>query len=188
VNLPNFLTVSRIFLAAAFVFCLLSAGPWTKPLALVLFLTASATDYWDGRLARQRGQVSNFGGFMDPLADKVLTLSAFVSFVRLHLVNPWLVAVIVLRDIAVTAIRSWVPSKAQSARESGKQKTVFQMAFIGGVLLFLIFRETAFWPERWTIAALGAIRYSMVVVVLLTLWSGVRYAAMSLKNSKRSAQ
>lgn len=78
--LPNILTVARILLTPFFILCLFHDAPWARPMALVIFIVASVTDAWDGYIARRRNLVTKTGAFLDPLADKILVSSAFISF------------------------------------------------------------------------------------------------------------
>ncbi len=176
-NLPNILTCSRIGLTAVFMFLLFAPGATSKGLALLVFLLASLTDYWDGFLARKNNITTDFGKLMDPIADKVLTLSAFLAFVQMGLLPAWMAMVIVARDFFITTLRFLMPehSQAQSARTSGKYKTVLQFCVIVGILIFLVVRETSYWHPEWTSSALRFIHYSMLFVVAVTLWSGARY-------------
>ena len=152
-------------------------GAVFKGLALFVFLAASYTDYLDGKIARRMGQITPFGRLMDPIADKILTLSAFLGFVQLGIIPAWMAVVIITRDLLITGFRLTLPagSDVQSARPSGKHKTVVQFASIVGVLIFLTVRETPLWDLAWTLRAHEVIYGSMVFVVAVTLWSGVRY-------------
>jgi CDP-diacylglycerol--glycerol-3-phosphate 3-phosphatidyltransferase len=87
VNLPNKLTVSRLGLTVLFLWCLFASFPYHETLALVLFCLAGVTDFLDGRIARARKLITNFGILMDPLADKIMTCSAFIAFVESTHVN-----------------------------------------------------------------------------------------------------
>ncbi len=179
-NLPNGLTILRIVLAILLMPVALHPGFVYKCLALVIFLAASLTDYWDGRLARKNKQVTDFGILMDPVADKMLVLSAFIAFAWIKLVPVWTVSVVIVRDMVVTGRRLFMkPGRAQSARASGKNKTVFQFSFIVGILMLLIVREMTFWNASWNLAADRVIYAVMLGVVAMTLWSGVRYIAAS---------
>ena len=120
-NLPNKLTVSRFVLTVVFLVALF--WPWHIPFrnsfALVFFCLAGVTDFLDGRIARSRNLITNFGILMDPLADKIMTCSAFIAFVestRLHAdapvkVGAWMVIVIVARELAITGLRLLAASK-----------------------------------------------------------------------------
>jgi CDP-diacylglycerol---glycerol-3-phosphate 3-phosphatidyltransferase len=175
-NLANILTCSRMVMAVFFTAFLFSANPFGKILSLVLFLAASITDYYDGKIARERGQISAFGKMMDPLADKVLTLSAFISFWWLGLVPWWMVLIVVVRDALVTLSRFLMPkeSEGRSARGSGKGKTALQMAFIMGVLLYLIARESPYWQTAWNPNAILVIECAMGLITALTVWTALR--------------
>ncbi|MBI3252003.1 MAG: CDP-alcohol phosphatidyltransferase family protein [Candidatus Omnitrophica bacterium] len=182
-NLPNVLTCSRFFLAILFTFFLFfQKGIWNTT-AFLLFVLASLTDYWDGRIAREKNEVTSFGRFMDPLADKMLTLSAFAAFAVMRLVPWWAVGAVVARDLAVTVFRLGLPSQAAAlgARSSGKNKTIFQVSFILIVLLYLVLAKTSFWRPEWTALARRGIEWGMMAVVFVTLWSGVRYLWMNRK-------
>lgn len=121
-NLPNKLTMFRIFMIPVFMLLLIFKGAtggytapvgivqgttvsWLQVIAMVVFAVASATDWLDGHIARARGLVTNFGKFADPLADKMLTMTAFIFLVALNLAPAWVVAIIVCRELAVTGLR-----------------------------------------------------------------------------------
>jgi CDP-diacylglycerol--glycerol-3-phosphate 3-phosphatidyltransferase len=176
-NLPNCLTMLRIVLAVLLLPAAFAPGIGFKALALVIFLAASFTDYWDGRIARERGLITDFGILMDPLADKMLVLAAFISFSQMGLIPAWMVLAVIARDLLITGLRLTMrPGKAQSARSSGKNKTAFQFLAIFGILVYLIIRETPDWNPAWEPIAHRAIYGVMLAVVAMTLWSGVRYA------------
>jgi CDP-diacylglycerol--glycerol-3-phosphate 3-phosphatidyltransferase len=146
-NLPNKLTVSR-FVLTAFFLCALFC-PWQihlrNTLALFFFCVASFTDFLDGKIARSRNLITNFGKLMDPLADKILTCSAFIAFVEsTHLhpdapvkVDAWMVIIIVARELAITGLRLLAASKnvVLAAERFGKHKTISQIIAIIALLL-----------------------------------------------------
>ena len=175
-NLPNFLTVCRFFLTVVMVSLLFwREGAWA-PAAFPVFLVGSLTDYWDGRLARQRNQITRFGTLMDPIADKALTLGAFTSFWALGLVSGLWVLVVAVRDIIVTVPRLFSAGKepARAVRSSGKQKTAFQMIYISLVLAYVSARRTSLWKVDWDPAALAFAEWGMILIAVLTIWSGLR--------------
>ena len=129
-NLPNKLTVLRMILVPFFVLAILWPFPHHYLAALVLFGAASYTDHLDGMLARKNNQITDFGKFMDPLADKILVISALVCFVSLGLCDVWLVLLIIAREFMVTSIRLVAAGKG-----SGKVKTVSQIVAICVILL-----------------------------------------------------
>lgn len=136
-NLPNKLTVLRMILVPFFVLALLWPFPHHFLVALVLFGIASYTDHLDGKLARKNNQITDFGKFMDPLADKILVISALVCFVSLDLCDVWLVLLIIAREFMVTSIRLVAAGKGSviAANNWGKVKTVSQIVAICVILL-----------------------------------------------------
>ena len=152
-------------------------GIFPKLSALLVFLLASFTDYWDGTLARQRNQITNFGKLLDPVADKILTLSAFMAFVQMRIIPAWMVVLIMTRDLLITGVRLLAPRGAETPvpSRSGKHKTVLQFSAITGVLVFLVIEAAPFWKPEWSTAAGRFIYAAMIFVVGVTLWSGATY-------------
>ncbi|NLG91995.1 MAG: CDP-diacylglycerol--glycerol-3-phosphate 3-phosphatidyltransferase [Clostridiales bacterium] len=143
-NLPNKLTVMRIVLVPFFVAVLLIPGiPHHYLWAAVLFGAAALTDHYDGKLARKNNQITNFGKFLDPLADKILVISALVCFVDLRLAATWCVLVIIAREFMVTSIRLVAVDSGVviAANKWGKTKTVSQIIAIIAILLFQYVQE-----------------------------------------------
>jgi len=180
-NLPNQLTLSRILMTFLLMGCLFVPGGAAKAMALVLFLLCCLTDYLDGRIARARGLVSDFGKIMDPLADKILVVGVFLAFVELQLVAAWVVALIIAREFLITGLRLFAIRRCRvlAAETAGKHKTISQMATIFLVLLFLflraVSRELTFWGPGREILFQQTIDACMVVTVILTLVSGLLY-------------
>ena len=110
-NLPNQLTVSRFLLTIAFVAAIYSPIPYHETIAMVLFITAAITDYYDGMIARRDKLITNFGILMDPLVDKILVCSAFIAFVGRGWLPAWMAVIIVARELAVTGLRLLAASK-----------------------------------------------------------------------------
>ena len=133
-NLPNRLTLLRVFLVPVFVvFVLYPQSPYHTVWALLVFLGASLTDHYDGKIARRRNLITNFGKFLDPLADKLLVISALVCFTNLGLADVWCVLIIIARELMVTSIRLLAMEEGGTviaANNWGKAKTVSQMAAI----------------------------------------------------------
>ena len=183
-NLPNKLTVSRFVLTVLFLAALFSSSRFGDTLALVIFVAAGLTDLFDGRIARQRNLITNFGILMDPLADKILTCSAFIAFVERDLMPAWVVVVIVARELAITGLRLLAASKnvVLAAEGFGKHKTVTQIVAIIAILVLVSYAEWgpvgravfgfpilgAPWVELFTAAAIW-------LAVVLTFVSGVLY-------------
>lgn len=137
-NLANKLTMIRILLVPVFLlFITVKNIPYGSIIATVIFIIASITDQLDGYIARSRNQITNFGKFMDPLADKLLVTAALVSLVELKLVASWAVVVILAREFAVSGLRTLAASKGKIIAASwwGKIKTVTQMV---AILLLLL--------------------------------------------------
>src|SRR5579863_7923418 len=143
-NLPNSLTVSRIFLVPLLVVVLLTKfeghqifGVPTEIVGALIFAVASLTDWADGYLARRRKQITPLGQVIDPLADKLLTSAALISLVRMDLAQSWMVAVIIGREFAVTALRSLAYARgvAMPASPLGKIKMVAQVVAILALIL-----------------------------------------------------
>ena len=185
-NLPNKLTVSRFALTGIFLWALFSPIKYNDTLALVFFSLAGVTDFLDGHLARSRNLITSFGKLMDPLADKILTCSAFIAFVESSQLNPdapvkvaaWMVIVIVAREFAITGLRLLAASKniVLAAERFGKHKTISQIITINALL---IGDACAEWPAAlkglftlW-IGPFAAIM--LWVTVLLTAASGAIY-------------
>lgn len=136
-NLPNQLTVSRFVLTVFFLIALFVEFPFNTTVALALFVVASATDWFDGAYARKHNLITNFGKLMDPLADKILTCSAFIAFVGEGWIAAWMVVIIVAREIAITGLRLLAASKNHvlAAEGWGKHKTIWQIITILAILI-----------------------------------------------------
>ena len=187
-NLPNKLTVSRFALTVVFLVALF--WPWEIPFrntfALFFFCLAGVTDFLDGRIARSRNLITNFGILMDPLADKIMTCSAFIAFAEsTHLhpgapvkVGAWMVVIIVSRELAITGLRLLAASKniVLAAERYGKHKTISQIVTIIALLVVDACQE---WPDglknlfvAWAPTFAGAMLW---ITVLLTALSGIIY-------------
>ena len=101
-NVPNRLTISRFVLTIAFLAVIFAKPPYYETIALALFSAAGLTDYFDGKIARRDGLITNFGILMDPLADKIMVCSAFIAFVGCGWTEAWMVVIIVAREMAIT--------------------------------------------------------------------------------------
>lgn len=196
-SLPNILTVIRILLTPVFVYCLLSDS--LQIFAALIFLFASVTDWYDGYLARKYGYTSAWGKFLDPLADKVLVLSAFFSLVYLGVVKLWMVMVIMLRDFVVTTLRSYTMShgKPMMTNFFAKFKTVSQMIMIGLILIFVSLQSgLATWQTDYrdhinttvtVISEYNVIYAGMLCVTMLTAVSGIVYLYQNRESLRRLA-
>ena len=184
-NLPNKLTVSRFVLTGFFLWALFSPLYYNDTLALILFSAASFTDFLDGKIARSRNLITNFGKLMDPLADKILICSAFVAFVEsTHLnihapvrVAAWMVIIIVARELAITGLRLLAASKnvVLAAERFGQHKTVSQIV---AILALLITDARNEWPSamrHWFEWVPPFAEVALWVTVALTATSGLIY-------------
>lgn len=147
-----------------------------KFLALVIFFIASLTDYLDGYIARKKGLVTDLGKFLDPLADKILILGAFISAVELNVVPAWMVIIILMREFAITGLRllGALKGKALPASRKGKHKMVSQILAIYLILIYVLFSQI--YPTSViTIIMQGVIYYIMLVTIFFTLYSGLSY-------------
>ena len=195
--LPNILTIVRILMTPLFVICLLEDG-W-QLYAVLIFGIASLTDWYDGYLARRYGLSSDWGKFLDPLADKILVLSAFFSFVYLGIVKLWMVMIIVLRDFIVTGLRSYSMRKGKPMITNllAKTKTFTQMAMIIVILLFIALQSliTQFAKDMGryiekTVSVMlhyDIIYAGMMLVTVLTAVSGLIYLYQNRDSLRRLA-
>ncbi len=178
-NLPNKITLGRIVLAFVVMLFLFLHFAGAKLAALLIFFLACASDWADGRIARRYGQVTSLGKLMDPIADKVLVLAAFLAFVELRLVPAWLVVVIISRELLITGIRLLAASRGEimAASRGGKHKVVSQMVSIVVVMIYLVLREARFWRvdefiNRYSAWFRQGILLLMILTAFLTLVSG----------------
>lgn len=138
-NTPNKLTILRIILVPIFVFFLLvNAVPNNLLIAGIIFVIASLTDHFDGKIARRTNQITNFGKFLDPLADKILVVSAYICFIQLGIIGAVPVIIILMREFLVTSVRlvAVESGKVIAANIWGKAKTVSQIIAVL-VVIFL---------------------------------------------------
>jgi len=174
-NIPNTLTIARIFFVPLLVAVLVqeriilhwNAAVITNDIiALIIFWVAAGTDLLDGYLARRWGQVTTIGTLLDPIADKLLVSAALISLVQEHVVAGWLVVLLVGREFAVSGLRSIAAVEGYTikASELGKTKTVFQVVAIS--LLMISIHHA--WVAAWASA-------SLYVVVLFSIWSAISY-------------
>jgi CDP-diacylglycerol--glycerol-3-phosphate 3-phosphatidyltransferase len=191
-NLPNRLTVARFVLTIFFLWAVFSRLRFNDTIGLALFCAAALTDLLDGRIARRRGMITNFGILMDPLADKILTCSAFIALVERHMISPppvifhlgslafrpkveaWMVVIIVARELAITGLRLLAASKnlVLAAEGYGKHKTISQMV---GIIALLVLNAC----EEWPASLQGWFTPWVPTFALLVLWLAVVLTAVS---------
>ena len=165
-NLPNKLSVARVLCIPAIVTLLHFPDPACRYLAAALFIIGCLTDFLDGRIARKQNLVTDFGKFIDPVADKLLVLTTLIMLIHLGKMPAWIVIVILCRELAVDGLRLVAVTKGQviAAGKLGKWKTACQMVLISAILILNLSVYSS-----WPIAVLAGI------VVTLTLVSGVDY-------------
>jgi CDP-diacylglycerol--glycerol-3-phosphate 3-phosphatidyltransferase len=181
-TIPNQLTVTRIILTPIFAFLFLSNDKTLNQISLVVFLIAALTDWYDGWLARKYNYISELGKFLDPLADKILTSTAFFAFVYIGLLNFWMVLIIVVRDLVVTLLRVYGQYKKRTFSTSflAKLKTSLQMIFLYYLLVVYVGIEKelfSFIDRSWSDILLNKdfINYSMILITLITVYTGIEY-------------
>lgn len=168
-NLPNTLASLRILLAPLMFWIILNPQlftdnglhiTWNYYAASLLFVLASATDFFDGYIAREWNQTTRLGAILDPLADKMLTLAAFLGLMMIGEASAWAIYIIIVRELFITGIRTIAVSEGISVKASmaGKVKTVAQMIAIGFLLMHWPLGEELLW-----------------FAVFLTLYSGLEY-------------
>lgn len=162
-NTANKLTLSRVVMIPLFLVVLYLGFPYSQYVALAIFILASITDFVDGYVARHYNQITDFGKFMDPLADKLLVMSAMAWFVGADWMPAWAFFIVIARELAVTGLRLVAVEQGRviAAGKSGKVKTASTMV---GICLMLAF------------PAFEILRLVCVVVILVTtVYSGIEY-------------
>ncbi|GAF35221.1 CDP-diacylglycerol--glycerol-3-phosphate 3-phosphatidyltransferase [Lentilactobacillus farraginis] len=180
-NLPNKLTIFRIILIPFFILILAlpifsgstvvagTAVSYTRWAATIIFIVASLTDFLDGQIARRQHLVTNFGKFADPMADKMLVMTAFIFLVQLKEAPAWVIVIIVCRELAVTGLRLIVvenDGKVVAAAWPGKIKTTTQMLAI----IFLLLNNIFFAAINFPFAQL-----MLYICLFFTIYSGIDY-------------
>ncbi len=192
-NLATKLTVARVaaipFFMAAFVYRAPGAslvGDWGKVIATLIFILAAITDYYDGYLARKYQQVTTFGRFMDPIADKLLVSTALIAMVEYREIThtaAWVVAIIIAREFAVTGLRLICAerNKVIDASSAGKLKTITQLTAITTALFFLSIRvfllsySHQVWLDQLMQFYAATIQVLMIIAAITTVYSGYDY-------------
>jgi CDP-diacylglycerol--glycerol-3-phosphate 3-phosphatidyltransferase len=180
-NWANRLTLSRLALTILFVAALSSPWRYAHTAALIIFLIAGVTDFFDGEIARRYQTVTDFGKLMDPLVDKIMIAAAFISLVPLRAIPAWAATIVVGREFLITGLRLMATAKGQvlSAERLGKHKTSWQIITVLFFLTLLAVAEwskvsvrSPWWQRAWNEA--GSVLVWLTVA--LTLYSGLGYA------------
>ncbi len=177
-NIPNLLTVIRIFMAPVFLVFLMTESIHHHFLwAFILFVVASITDFIDGKLARKNNQITNLGKLLDPLADKMLTTAALLGFMQYGLCNIWVLMIVLTREFAVTGMRmiATVQNVVIPANIWGKIKTATQMILSGAIILLAEIKLMS--PDVfWTVS-----NTAMWIIAAFTFISGAIYIVQAVK-------
>ena len=175
--LPNILTGSRIVLTPVFIYFLFWGDGYGYAGALLIFILASLTDIWDGRLARRYQVETTMGKILDPLADKVLVLSAFISFMTMDIIYFWMVATIVLRDVIITALRFLLEyyKMPMATSKQAKSKTALQITAIIFILTYLSLKSFQVHLITDAVDQLHLIIILMYLTVFVTVYTGLDY-------------
>ncbi len=181
-TIPNQLTVTRIILTPIFAWLFLSNNLFLHQLSLPIFFIAALTDWYDGWLARKFNYMSNLGKFLDPLADKILTSTAFIVFASIGILQFWMVVIIVVRDLLITSLRVFAQYRKHIISPSylAKVKTFIQMTFLYYLLIVYVGETYSFlsFIDRKIFNILlneTFIFYSMLVITVLTFYTGLTY-------------
>ena len=181
-TIPNQLTALRILLVPVFVVLLLQVDPYMKLLGVIVFVLASLTDIYDGYHARKYGVTTRLGAFLDPLADKLLITAAFFLYVGMGFLSLWMVILVVIRDIVVTALRVYAEIKNRPVVTSieAKYKTLVQNIFVYVIMALILMKEASFtganvavMTSRFLVS--GYLNYIMLAVTVFTVYTGISY-------------
>lgn len=191
-SLPNILSSLRIILAPVFLYLYLEGGLILGSLSILVFTIAAITDYFDGHYARKYETETSLGVFLDPLADKVLTFSAFIV---LPFIDPtqfpwWAVILIIVRDVFMTGLRVYANKKEMQmkTRSFAKTKTTIQLTFLYIALLLGVFEGTGNIIAEWSEIVLnsGVMFWLMMFVTFITVYSGIEYVFTNKKLFRSS--
>jgi CDP-diacylglycerol---glycerol-3-phosphate 3-phosphatidyltransferase len=190
-TLPNQLTVLRIILSPVFLYFFLSDVVWMKQASVAIYIVAALSDWYDGWLARKFNYITSWGKFWDPLADKILTSTAFIGFAIVDLIPWWMVIIIIGRDVIITLLRVFADMKNYNFVTSyyAKWKTLLQMIFLYYLLILYVAQFT---PEINSIygeiisAMLDEqlIYFVALLITIITFHSGLLYVIRNWKIIK----
>ncbi len=187
-TIPNQLTALRILLVPVFVVLLVQADPYIKLLGVIVFTFASLTDLYDGYHARKYGVTTRLGAFLDPLADKLLITAAFLLYVWMGFLGLWMVVLVIIRDVVITALRVYAEYKDRPVVTSmeAKYKTLVQNIFVYFVMLLILMKESSFAGKGLSVVvgtflASDYLNYIMLAVTAFTLYTGISYLVSNWK-------
>jgi CDP-diacylglycerol---glycerol-3-phosphate 3-phosphatidyltransferase len=191
-TLPNQLTILRIILSPIFLILFLSPEPLLKQISLGVFIIAALSDWYDGWLARKFNYITEWGKFMDPLADKILTSVAFLGFAMVGLLEWWMVVIVLVRDFTITILRIYADRKGYMFITSNyaKWKTLIQMVFLYYLLILYVASITpelvsSFADVILTLLDAGMIYYIMLLITIITVHTGYIYINNNMNLIKK---
>ena len=180
--LPNQLTILRIILTPVFLILFLTGEPWLIQMSYLVFLIAAITDWYDGWLARKFNYITEWGKFMDPLADKILTSTAFMAFVIVGVLPLWMVLLIIIRDLVITLIRVYADYRKVTftTTRTAQLKTFMQMFFLYYLLLIYTLNtfeglQVAYKDLFSILLNPRGIYIAMLFITLFTVITGITY-------------
>ncbi len=185
-NIPNTITISRIVLIPVFIAVFYLPYEWAPALATFVFWFAAITDWFDGYLARKLNQQSALGAFIDPLADKLMVITALLLLLSKHPENNWLLfssLIIIWREILISSLREWMSSMGKgdvvAVSFVGKAKTVAQMI----ALLFLIYEQDIFGLPTYTIGVGLLVWAAVLTIFSMVVYIKSAWSTLSSGNS-----
>jgi CDP-diacylglycerol--glycerol-3-phosphate 3-phosphatidyltransferase len=191
-TLPNQLTILRIILTPIFLVLFLSPEPMLKQISLVVFIIAALSDWYDGWLARKFNYITEWGKFMDPLADKILTSAAFLGFALVGLLEWWMVVIVMIRDFTITLLRVYADKNGYIFHTSNyaKWKTMIQMVFLYYLLIIYVLSFVPSLSSRYadifnTLLDEGLIYFTMLLITLITVHTGYLYIRKNIDLIKK---
>jgi len=177
-TIPNVLTFIRMATVPLLIYLVVRPGPMAAALATAVFFFATITDFLDGYVARRYGSATDLGKFLDPLADKLIVAAALIMLAivpRAPRVPLWMVTVLVVREVLVTGLRTWVAARGRiiGADELGKYKMALQAVALHGLLLHYTYFHVDFF---------AAGMFVLWIATIVTLWSGIEYFVKILSS------
>jgi CDP-diacylglycerol--glycerol-3-phosphate 3-phosphatidyltransferase len=185
-SLPNLLTISRIVLSPIYMVLFLIENPYSRLAATIVFVIAALTDLFDGILARRMRMMTGFGKFMDPLADKILISTAFISFVNLGYAQTWMISAIIVREFIITGLRSLAAYKGMIITPSfaAQWKTAMQMIVISCILVYINLKTWLIpaghnWKMFYSPMTSSVFDGMILITLILSVATGVDYVIKS---------
>lgn len=185
-NVPNIISYFRILVAPFFLFFFISNNKTLVIIAAILFLLGAISDWFDGWYARKYNQLSKWGVFIDPLADKVLNSTAFIAFVFMDIIPFWMVLIIIIRDLFMTFLRLFADSHRLSikTKKIAKFKTMMQFGLIMWIIFLYFFSFILNDTKLLDLVTFEKIYYPMLFLTIFTVWTVFDY----IKDNKKIVQ